>query len=75
MGLNAMQRYKKISRNASFSRVFFGFLRKTAPSLSQCHADATRNSLIINKCCNVALIALVLKIYVVVSNASKNSRA
>ena len=40
-----------------FRVFFFGFLRKTAPSLSQCHADATRNSLIINKCCNVALIA------------------
>ena len=66
MGLDTMQRYKKISRNASFSPVFFSFLRKTAPSLSQCHADVTRNPLIINKCCNVALIALVLKIYVVV---------
>ena len=66
MGLNTMQRYKKISRNTSFSRVFFGALRKTAPSLSQCHADVTRNQLIINKFCNVTLIAWVLKIYVVV---------
>lgn len=31
---------------------------------SQCHANATRNSLIVSECCNVALIALVLKIYV-----------
>ncbi len=40
-----------------FRLFFFGLLRKTAHSLSQCHADVTRNPLIINKCCNVALIA------------------
>ena len=40
-----------------FRLFFFSFLRKTAPFLSQCHTNATRNSLIINKCCNVALIA------------------
>ena len=30
--------------------------------MSQCHANATRNPLIISECCNVALIALKIKI-------------
>ena len=29
--------------------------------MSQCHANVTRNPLIINECCNVALIALKIK--------------
>ena len=60
-----MQRYKKISKNASVFGSFLGFFcRKKVKNrglMSQCHANITCNYLIISECCNVALIALKIK--------------